>query len=259
MAQALLFDSHCHLDDDKFDGDRDQLISSLPGLGIGWCLTVGSDLDSSRANIQLAAEHDFLYAAAGVHPHGAAEAPGDYLQQLYSLLDQPKVVAVGEIGLDFHYDFSPRDVQQRLLQEQLDVAYERRLPAIIHVRDAHGPMIELLRQRQGRLSGGVIHCFSGSAESALEYVRLGMMVSFAGSLTFKTARRLREAAIALPADSILIETDSPYLSPEPMRGRRNTPANVRHTCALLAELRGMSYEEAASLTAQNARRLFGLP
>ena len=221
-------------------------------------MTVGSDLASSRRNIQLAHQHSFLYAAAGVHPHVASEAPYDYLDQLKELLDQPRVQALGEIGLDYHYDFSPRDLQQRQLNEQLDLAYQHGLPAILHVREAHGDMIDLLRRRGNRLSGGVIHCYSGSYESALEYLRLGMMISFAGSLTFKKAEKLHQSARELPLDRILIETDSPYLSPVPERGKRNNPAKVKLVCAFLAQLRGISFEEAAVATSDNARRLFGI-
>lgn len=258
MDRALLFDSHCHLDDEQFDADREELIASLPEQGIACCVTVGSDLTSSEKNIALASQHDFLYAAAGVHPHAAAEAAPDYLDKLRELLKMKKVVALGEIGLDYHYDFSPRDMQRKILIQQLDLACELDLPVIIHVREAHGDMLDLLRDREGKVPRGVIHCFSGSAESALEYVRFGMYVSFSGSLTFKNARKLRVAAKVLPDDRVLIETDSPYLSPEPMRGRRNTPANLRHTCALLAEIRGIRIEEAAELTANNAKKLFGL-
>lgn len=256
MVEALLFDSHCHLDDAQFDQDREALVASLPSQGIAFCMTVGSSLDSSRANIALAQQHSFLYAAAGVHPHVAAEAPEDYLDQLRLLLRQDKVQALGEIGLDFHYDFSPREVQERLLHEQLDLAYELGLPVILHVREAHGAMTELLRGRAARLPRGVIHCYSGSYESALEYLRLGMDISFAGSLTFKKAEKLHESARALPLDRILIETDSPYLSPVPERGKRNNPAKVAHVCAFLAQLRGIPYEEAARATRDNALRLF---
>ena len=259
MDDLRLFDSHCHLDDDKYDEDRDQVIDALPAQGVAACVTVGSDLASSRRCIALAAQYPFLYAAAGIHPHVAAQAPDDYLDDLRDMLTQPRVVAVGEIGLDYHYDFSPRDVQQRLLQQQLDLALERELPVILHVREAHGDLIALLRDREARLPKGIIHCFSGSAESALEYVRLGFMISFAGSLTFKNANKLRLAAQQTPLDRLLIETDSPYLAPEPRRGRRNTPANVRHVCELLAQLRGMSAPQMADLTYDNAARLFRLP
>lgn len=258
MDELRLFDSHCHLDDEKFDEDRDQVIDALPGQGVAACVTVGSDLASSERGIALAARHGFIWAAAGVHPHVAAEAPQDYLERLSRLLAMPRVVALGEIGLDYHYDFSPRETQRRLLQQQLDLACALDLPVILHVREAHGELIELLKGRGGTLPRGIIHCFSGSAESAAEYVRLGFMISFAGSLTFKNAARLRLAAQAVPEERLLIETDSPYLAPEPRRGRRNSPANVRYVCEELARLRGTGAPQMAALTYANAARLFGI-
>lgn len=258
MDSLRLFDSHCHLDDARFDEDRDRMIQALPAQGLAYCLTVGSDLDSSRRSLQLAHQYPFIYAAAGVHPHEAAKAPVDYLLQVRELLGQKKVVALGEIGLDYHYDFSPRDVQRRVLTEQLDLAYELRMPVIVHVREAHGDMIDLLRDRADRLPGGVLHCFSGSAESAQEYVRLGFYISFAGPVTFKNAGKLLAAAQAVPLEKLLIETDSPYLSPVPLRGKRNTPAHVRHVCERLAELRDLSAEDMAGITCRNAMALFGI-
>lgn len=258
MADIRLFDSHCHLDDPRFDEDRHQMIQALPAQGLAYCVTVGSDLPSSERSIALAARYPFVYAAAGVHPHEAAQAPGDYLEQLRPLLEQDKVVALGEIGLDYHYDFSPRDVQRRVFLEQLDLAYELQLPVIVHMREAHGDMIDLLRSRADRLPGGVLHCFSGSAQSAQEYERLGFHISFAGPITFKNAGKLLTAAQAVSLDRLLIETDSPYLAPVPLRGKRNSPANVRHVCERLAALRDMPVEEMARITCRNAQRLFGI-
>lgn len=259
MENLQLFDTHCHLDDEQFDGDRQALIASLPERGIRACVTVGSDLASSARCIALAHEYPFVYAAVGVHPHASAQADEGYLETLRALAAQNKVVALGELGLDYHYDFSPRDTQKRLLEEQLDLAHEMHLPAILHVREAHGELIDLLRARKERLSGGIIHCYSGSAQSVGEYIRLGFMISFAGTITFKTAQKLREAAQAVPLDHLLIETDSPYLAPEPQRGRRNNPAMVIYTCRMLAELRGMSAQDMAQLTHDNAMRLYGIP
>ena len=251
-----LFDSHCHLDDEQFDIDRDELIQALPQQGIVYCLTVGSDLSSSERSLQLADKHSFIYAAAGVHPHEAIKTPNDYLEQLENLLSHKKEVAVGEIGLDYHYDYSPRDIQRKLLEEQLDLAYQKELPVILHVREAHGDMIELMKNRQDRLPKGVLHCFSGSAESALEYVRLGFHISFAGPITFKNAGKLLLAAQAVPLDKLLIETDSPYLSPQPFRGKRNNPSMVKYICQKLASLRGLEMEEMADITFNNALGLF---
>ena len=253
-----LFDTHCHLDDERFNEDREQLIQALPEQGLVYCVTVGSDLDSSERSIALAGRYSHVYAAAGVHPHEASKAPEDYLDRLRSMLGKRKAVALGEIGLDYYYDFSPRDLQKRILSQQLDLAYELNLPVILHVRDAHGDMMDLLRARGEKLPRGVLHCFSGSAESAAEYVKLGFYISFAGPVTFKNADKLLLAAQSVPEDRILIETDSPYLAPVPMRGKRNDPSLVRYVCTKMAELRGIEEEEMSELTLRNALRFFGM-
>lgn len=251
-----LFDTHCHLDDERFDEDREQMIQALPEQGLAYCVTVGSDLVSSGRAIDLAHRHEFIFAAAGVHPHEASKSSDDYLSSLRKLLAQDKVVALGEIGLDYYYDFSPRDLQKRILSEQLDLAYELQMPVILHVRDAHGDMTELLRKRGSKCPAGVLHCFSGSAESAAEYVKMGFYISFAGPVTFKNAGKLLLAAQSVPEDRLLIETDSPYLAPVPMRGKRNDPSMVRYVCKRIAELRGIDEEEMSELTCQNALRFF---
>ncbi len=256
---ALLFDSHCHLDDARFDADRDGLIAGLPGRGIFACLSCGSDAASSRASLALARRWPFIWAAAGIHPHEALRAGEEDFSEIRELLTDPKVRALGEAGLDFHYDFSPRDTQERVLLRQLDMAYGAGMPVVLHVREAHGAMLDILNRRAGRLPGGVLHCFSGSAESAAEYQRLGFHISFAGSVTFKNAGKLRMAAQAVRADRLLIETDSPYLSPEPFRGRRNDPSQVSGVCRVLAEVRGVSFAQIAEQTLKNACALFGIP
>ncbi len=251
-----LFDSHCHLDDEQFNADRADMLARARAAGVSACVTVGSDIASSRRCASLANENDFVYAAAGVHPHEAARA-GDYLDDLKALLKRDKVVALGEIGLDYHYDFSPRETQKIVALEQIALAREADKPCIFHVREAHGDMIDLLRAEKTP-PRGVIHCFSGSAETAREYLRMGFYISFAGAVTFKNARGLLDAALAVPSDRLLIETDSPYLSPEPRRGRRNEPENVLYTLLKLAEIRGASPEELADITYQNACALYGV-
>lgn len=253
-----LFDSHCHLDDGQFDSDREELIQSLPGQGIFACLSCGSDLKSSLSSLELARRYDFVYAAAGIHPHEASKRVEDDLNSIKTLLSEPKVVALGEIGLDFYYDFSPREVQAELLHRQLDLAVEMRKPVVLHVRDAHGAMIDLLNSRQGSLPAGVLHCFSGSAESAVIYQRLGFYISFAGPLTFKTAVSVRQAAKAVSPERFLIETDSPYLAPVPFRGKRNDPAKVAEVCRAAAEVFGIGMEEMADISRRNACELFGI-
>ena len=250
-----LFDSHCHLDDERFSEDRAEALTRARE-NVAKCVCVGSDIASSRACAALARENGFLYAAAGVHPHEAAQA-GDYLDDLSALLRQEKVVALGEIGLDYHYDFSPRDTQKMLLKEQMNLARALDKPCIFHIREAHGDMLDIFRAEK-TLPRGVIHCFSGSAETAREYLRMGFYVSFAGAVTFKNARGLIEAAKAVPRDRLLIETDSPYLSPEPLRGRRNEPGNVKYTLLKLAEILEADPETLAEQTYQNACRLYGI-
>lgn len=225
--------------------------------GVGECVCVGSDLPSSRRCLAFARAHTGVYAAVGVHPHEAKDAPPDYLTQLEALMTQEKAVALGEIGLDYYYDLSPRETQRRVLAEQVALAAERDWPTIYHIRDAHGEMVDFFRA-QKRLPPGLIHCFSGSVEIAREYVRMGFFISFAGPLTFKKAPHLWEAAMNVPLDRLMVETDSPYLAPEPLRGRRNEPANVVWVLRRLAELRGLPEEEMARVTTENARRFYRL-
>lgn len=225
--------------------------------GVGECVCVGSDLPSSRRCLAFARAHTGVYAAVGVHPHEAKDAPPDYLVQLEALMTQEKAVALGEIGLDYYYDLSPRETQRRVLAEQVALAAERDWPTIYHIRDAHGEMVDFFRA-QKRLPPGLIHCFSGSVEIAREYVRMGFFISFAGPLTFKKAPHLWEAAMNVPLDRLMVETDSPYLAPEPLRGRRNEPANVVWVLRRLAELRGLPEEEMARVTTENARRFYRL-
>jgi len=254
-----LFDSHCHLDDARFDEDRAETIARIHAEGVERCVCVGSDLPSSARCIQLAEAHDWIYAAAGVHPHEAKDAPADYLTRLKGMLAHPRVRALGEIGLDYYYDFSPRDVQKRVLQEQLDLALETDMPVIFHIRDAHGDMFDLLRARGSRLPAGVIHCCSASAEMVREYLKMGFYISFAGPITFKNAVSVITASQAVPADRLLIETDSPYLAPVPMRGRRNEPSFVRYVLEKQAEVHGIPAEELAEITFRNACALYRIP
>lgn len=252
-----VFDSHCHLEDEKFDPDREEAYRRMLDAGVAGCVCVGSDLPSSARCQFFAQDHAAAYAAVGVHPHEAKDAPDGYLDQLAEMLKKEKTVALGEIGLDYFYDFSPRDVQKKVMAEQINLALEMDVPVIFHIRDAHGDMVEYFRQCK-KLPAGIIHCFSGSAETAREYVRMGFYVSFAGPLTFKKAPHLWEAAQAVPLDRLLVETDSPYLAPEPVRGRRNEPANVVRVLEKLAALRGVSVDEMARITWENTCRIYRL-
>ena len=253
-----VFDTHCHLEDERFEADREQAWGRMRAAGVERCCCVGSDLASSGRCLAFAQAHPGVYAAAGVHPHEAKDAQPDYLAALRALLREEKNVALGEIGLDYYYDLSPREMQKRVLAEQVALALEMDKPVIFHIRAAHGDMVDFFRACS-RLPSGVIHCFSGSPEIAREYVKMDFYISFAGPLTFKKAPHLWEAAQSVPLERLLVETDSPYLSPEPLRGRRNEPANVVHVLEKLAALRGMSREEMAEITWENACRLYRLP
>ncbi len=253
----MLFDTHAHYDSRQFDADRDQVLSALPGQGVGLVVNPGCDLDSSRQAIGIAERYPFVYAAVGVHPEDCAGWQDTDVDELRSLAAHPKVVAVGEIGLDYYWkENPPREFQQKVFRAQLALARELDLPVIVHDREAHGDCLSIIREfPQVR---GVFHCFSGSAEMAKELVGLGWMISFTGALTYKNARKAVEAAQAVPLDRIMIETDSPYMAPVPCRGERCHSGLVRHTCERLAELRGISLEECARITFENGTEFYQL-
>ncbi len=251
-----LFDTHAHLLSEKFDEDRQALIAALPGKGITGLIEIGTDLDYSEKAAQLASEVDYIYAAIGVHPHDAGETQNDYIERLTEIAKRPKVVAIGEIGLDYYYDFSPREVQREIFSRQLDLAVKLNLPAIIHMREATQDTLALLKEHKGLR--GVMHCFSGSAETAEVCIGSGLHVSFTGSVTFKNARKVVEAAAVVPLNRLMAETDCPYLSPEPVRGRRNDPSNVRYVLVKLAEIKGVTPEEMGEINIENAKGLFNI-
>ena len=253
----MLFDTHAHYDSRQFDADRDQVLSALPGQGVGLVVNPGCDLDSSRRAIGIAERYPFVYAAVGVHPEDCAGWQDTDVDELRSLAAHPKVVAIGEIGLDYYWkENPPREFQQRVFRAQLALARELDLPVIVHDREAHGDCLSIIREfPQVR---GVFHCFSGSAEMAKELVGLGWMISFTGALTYKNARKAVEAAQAVPLDRIMIETDSPYMAPVPCRGERCHSGLARHTCERLAELRGISPEECARITFENGTEFYQL-
>ena len=253
----MLFDTHAHLDDRAFDPDREELLDALPRAGLALVMNPGCSLTSSLAAAALASRRDYLYAAVGSHPDAADEVCEEVLEQYRTLCrDNPKVRAIGEIGLDYHYEDVPRAVQQRAFRAQLELARELKLPVIIHDREAHEDALSILRDVPEVT--GVFHCFSGSAEMARQLADKGWYIGFTGVLTFKNARRAVEAAAALPLDRIVLETDCPYMAPEPYRGRRNDSRFVPLVAAKLAELRGLTPEEAGEITAANAKRLYGI-
>ncbi|MDD3410691.1 MAG: TatD family hydrolase [Eubacteriales bacterium] len=254
---ALLFDSHCHLESERFQEDFDAVLARMSEHGVSRCLCAGSDMATSERIAELTQKFPFVYGAVGVHPEEIAGFEDGQLERMREWLRLPHVKAVGEIGLDYFYDEqSPRAQQKIVLEKQMDLACELDVPAVFHVRDAHGDMLDLLRSRRNHLPSGVMHCFSGSVESAREYLDLGFYLSFAGPLTFKNARQLPQVAAYVPLDRVLVETDSPYLAPTPMRGQRNEPGYVRFVAQKLAELRGLTPDELIAHTTENTERLF---
>ena len=254
----MLTDSHCHLDDEQFNPDRDAAIQRALDAGVTRMLAIGtgSGPPDLEAAIRLADHYPALLATVGVHPHDAAKTASDTLQRLEALLKHGKVIAIGEIGLDYHYDFSPRDAQRRVFIEQMELAAAKRRPIIIHTREAWDDTFALLEEHWApHALPGIMHCFSGNAAEARRALDLGFLISFGGILTFPRAEELRQAALDVPLDRLLIETDAPYLAPVPKRGKRNEPAFIVHTARRLADLRGLSYEELCAITSTNFQRL----
>jgi len=251
-----VIDSHAHLNDKRFDADRGDVIRRAQDAGVGLIVCPGTDLAGSRAVLDLAHQVDCVLAAVGLDRDNAASVNAGTLAELERLAADDRCAAIGEIGLDYHYDTLPRDVQRAGFEAQVELARRLDLPVIVHCRDAFDDVLAILERRRPR---GVMHCFSGDAETALRCCDLGMMISFAGTVTFKKAGELREAAKAVPAEHLLIETDCPYLTPEPLRGKRNEPAYLVHTAECLAGVLGLSAKDVERITDTNARLLFGLP
>ena len=252
-----LFDTHAHYDDEQFDADRGELLASMPENGVGLILDPGCDIETSRRAVALAERFPHVYAAVGYHPENCAPFAPEDIGVLRDLAKHPKVVAVGEIGLDYHWaENPPKELQQDVFRRQLALAQELDLPVIVHDRDAHADCFALVCEFPA--VRGVFHCFSGSVELARELWKRGWYVGFDGPLTYKNARRALEVAAEAPADRILLETDAPYLPPVPLRGTRNDSRNLRFVAEKLAEARGATAEEIVALTAENGRRLFGI-
>lgn len=252
----MLIDTHAHLTDERYAG-AEAIIAAMADDGLERIVTVGYDLPSSRAAAALAAAHPAVYFAAGVHPNDTGRLCDGDLDELLALTRDPKCVAIGEIGLDYHYPDTDKATQLRWLEAQLELAAETKLPVVFHIRDAYGDFDAVMRRKIGCLTGGaVLHCFSGSKEFALHYVDNGFYVSFSGSITFKNAVRLAEVVPAIPADRLLVETDCPYLTPEPHRGKHNYPAYVRYTAEKAAALRGEPFGTLAQNTTANAYRFY---
>ena len=250
-----LIDSHAHLDAPRFDDDRGAVIARAREAGVVAILNVGADLASSRAAVALAEEHDFIYAAVGVHPHDARTVTAALLDELRTLARHPKVVAFGEIGLDYYRDLSPRPVQRQAFADQLALAAELGLPVVVHSRDAYDDVLAALRGWDGV---GVLHSYSAGPERLQDVLALGFSIGISGPVTFPKAQPLRAVAAAVPLERLLVETDCPYLTPVPYRGRRNEPAHVQYVVEAVARARGVRPEAVARATADNARSLFGI-
>ena len=252
----MYFDSHSHMDDRRFDGDREEIINDLKNHGVGLLMNVGCDLPSSERSVALAERYDWIWAAVGSHPDDAAQVDEARIAVYRELCKNPRVKAIGEIGLDYHYEDPPRDVQQRAFRLQMALAQELSMPVVIHERKAHEDGLRIIDEFPD--VKGVFHCFSGSYEMAKELIKRGWCIGFTGVVTFKNAHKAVEVAQNIPLDRILIETDCPYMAPEPFRGRRCDPSLVPYVAKKIADLRGIPAEEVARATESNARRVFRL-
>ncbi len=251
----MLFDTHAHLNDEAFNQDREELLAGLPEKGIGLVMNAGCSLEASREVVEMARQYPWLYAAVGSHPDAADEVDETVLEEYIKLCKlNPKVKAIGEIGLDYHYEDIPREIQQKAFRLQMELARELDLPVIVHERDAHEDGMAIVREFP--TVKGVFHCYSGSAEMARQLVEMGWYIGFTGVLTFKNARKAVETAASIPLDRIVLETDCPYMAPEPFRGKRNDPGYLYRMAEQLAVIRGITPQEAAAITTENGKKLY---
>lgn len=251
----MLFDTHSHYCDSKFKDNLPQVLEEVFNSGVGRLVTCASNIKDSLISKYLAEKYPEIYFSAGVHPHDSERADPSDLDKIEELAHHPKCVAIGECGLDYHYDFSPRDIQKQWFEWQCELENKLNMPIIVHDREAHADTFEILKKHKPKM---VLHCYSGSLEMAKEYIKLGAYISFSGTVTFKNARGILDVVRYMPSDRILIETDCPYLAPEPMRGKINTSAYLKYTAQVVANLRGISFESLAKITTDNANKFFGL-
>ncbi len=249
----MLFDSHTHLDDRKFDDDRFEVIGKIKESGVSAIVNIGCNIETSEQSIELAEKYDFIYATVGFHPCDTGDITEEHIEKIKQLASHKKVVAIGEIGLDYYWDSVSRDVQRYWFERQMKLADELDMPVTIHNRDAHKDTFDICQKSNAK---GIVHCFSGSKEMAEAFVKLGYYVSFAGPLTYKNNTKSVEAARAVPMDRLLIETDAPYLAPDGFRGKRNDSSLVKYTCERLAQIKGVTFEEMAKQTFENAMRVY---
>ena len=254
----MIFDTHAHYDDDAFDGDRDVLLQAMHKDGVEWIANIGASLSSTQRTVELSEQYDFIYAVVGVHPSDTAPLVDSDMDWLKELTKKEKVVAIGEIGLDYHYDEPVKEIQKKWFERQLALAREVKLPVSIHSRDAAQDTLEIMRAAHAEELGGVIHCFSYGWDMAKIYLDMGFYLGIGGVVTFKNGKKLKDVVEKAPIEQLVLETDAPYLAPEPYRGKRNASNYLRYVAAQIAELKGMTSEEVMAITYENARRLYRL-
>lgn len=254
----MYFDTHAHLDDRKYREDQDLVIFRAKEAGLELIVNVGYNIASARRTVELTKKYDLIYGTVGMHPHDAKDLDGDGLRELKRLAQEPKIVAIGESGLDYHYDHSPRDVQQRVFRRMIGLAQEVKLPIVIHDREAHEDVFRILREEKAEEVGGIFHCYSGSWPLAKEAIEMGFYISIAGPITFHNAKKTVEVVKEVPLEWLLIETDSPYLAPVPYRGKRNEPAHVVKVAEMIAQIKGLEVEEVGRVTTANGKRAYGI-
>jgi len=254
----MIFETHAHYDDEAFDKDREILLNSLLQAGIDYVVNVGASIDTTKKTIELMKQYPFIYGAVGVHPSDTAELNEDNFDWLKQVTKLPKVVALGEIGLDYYWDTPERDIQKVWFDRQMELAKEAKLPTIIHSRDAAQDTLEMIKAANLKEVGGVIHCFSYGKEMAKEYLDMGFYIGIGGVVTFKNAKKLKEVVEYTPLDHILLETDCPYLTPEPNRGKRNSSLNLIYVAQEIAKIKSIEYEEVIAATEQNAKKMYKL-
>lgn len=252
----MIFDSHAHYDDRKFNADRDELLSSMHENGVDYIVNSGESLKASKAGVELGKKYDFIYSASGIHPSNTDTMDENVLKEIKKIALMPKVVAIGEIGLDYHYDNTDKPTQKYWFSRQLELAKELDMPVIIHSRDAAQECFDIIKE--SRVNMGVIHCYSGSVEMAKEYIKIGFYIGIGGVVTYKNARKLVEVAEAIPIEKIVLETDCPYLAPSPFRGKRNNSSYIEFVAEKIEEIKGISYEKVCEITTENAKKLYDI-
>lgn len=253
----MLIDSHAHLDNERFDLDREYIIENLQKNGIELVVNIGADIHSSKASVELAEKYKNIYAVVGVHPHEVKDMNENSLAEIEKLAKNKKVLAIGEIGLDYHYDNSPRDIQRKRFREQINLAKKLNLPIVVHSREADADILQILKEESQELRA-IIHCFSSDRAQLKEYLGLGFYIAIGGPVTFKKTDELKEVVKVVPLDKLLLETDAPYLAPTPYRGKRNEPIFVKETAKLIAELRGITLEDLTLQTNKNTKKIFNI-